>query len=173
MARDISRGRYGDLLISFEGLERFNVDVERLGKRLPMAVRAALAGDGGDAIEYETKRRSPRGKTGELQRNIGKHAEAGGVVVGYRGAFANSHIAGARFQKGVWIESGVKPHKIKPKKEGGGLLLAGGRWVSEVDHPGFKGRKIMPKVLRSVEDEVVASVADEIDKLLTGGIGNG
>lgn len=167
MARAISRGRYGGMMISIEGLEAAGADMRNLEKNLPHAVRASLRGTGGQILAREMRMLAPS-RTGNLRSNIRVHGDGDGVLVGYQGeAAAGSKIVGARNQKGAWIESGTKPHVIRAKRAKALFFL--GTAVEEVMHPGTKGKKIVPKAMRASEEYVLDDIARKLDSIGTGG----
>lgn len=165
--------RSNGLRISIDGLEELGADMARLSHPgLANAIRASLRGKGGEALATEMKTRAPR-RTGTLISGIGVHGSAAtgdDVEVGYLGALASgSSIVGAREQRGAWVESGTRPHEIRPR-DGGALMLPGGGMVEKVDHPGMRGQKIAAKSLKAAEWEVMADIVDQIDAIVGTGV---
>lgn len=162
--------RSNGLRISIEGLEELGADMARLEHPgLRNAIRASLRGKGGEALASEMKQRAPR-RTGTLVSGIGVHGSAAtgdDVEVGYLGALASgSRIAGAREQRGAWVESGTAPHIIEPR-DGGALMFNGGAF-ERVQHPGQRGQKVAAKSIKAAEWEVMADIVDQIDHILDG-----
>ena len=152
--------------LSAEGLTELGADLDKLGKKLPLAIRNALKGEGGEAIISNMRQMMPR-KTGRLQSGLGitEDPKSRAVYVGYLGPLSGGNRGGGRDQLGTWIESGTKPHEIKAEA-GKSLLIAGsGQPVSSVNHPGIKARRIGRKSIRMSMWEVEASVVDEIGKI--------
>lgn len=183
---NIGRGRYGGLMIEVEGLEEYSDAINRISREgLRRAIRASLRGAGGEALASEMRAKSPK-RSGGLVAGISVHAVAGDdVLVGYQGGVAKtSLIVGAREQRGVWVESGVKPHTIQPKQKRSGRLNLRGKFeetsvtqkrqalsidggvYSAAYHPGYRGRKVAQKSMRSAEWEVLADIADKITEEL-------
>lgn len=131
------------------------------------AIRASLRGKGGEALAAEMRSRAPR-RSGTLVAGIGVHGDSAtgdDVQVGYLGALATgSAIAGAREQRGAWVESGTRPHEINPR-DGGSLHFNGGQF-EHVQHPGMRGQKVAAKSIKAAEWEVMADIVDEIDNIL-------
>jgi hypothetical protein len=169
--RALSRGRYGGLFVDVDGLGELGADLTNFEKRLPMALRLSLQGDGGDTLVDEMKRRAPKGKTGELHRNIRKHNDGNDVRVGYQGELSHGNRGGGRFQKGAWIESGTRPHEIRARTRGGSLLIAGGRNVEVVQHPGSRKYKVADKSLRAVEWAMMSDVVQKLNDIPEGSRG--
>jgi len=162
--------RSNGLRITIDGLEELGADMGRLAHPgLRNAIRASLRGAGGEAIAAEMRMRAPR-RSGTLVDGIGVHGNASNgddVEVGYRGALAGgSNIAGAREQRGAWVESGTRPHVIEPR-DGGSLSFNGGQF-EKVSHPGMRGQKVAAKSIKSAEWEVMADIADQINHALGG-----
>jgi len=158
--------------VTIEGLEEMGADLSRLSHPgLRNAIRSSLRGKGGEALALEMKQRAPE-RSGTLRKGIGVHGSAAtgdDVEVGYLGALAaGSGIAGARDQRGAWVESGTAPHVIEPRN-GGSLAFNGGRF-ERVNHPGQKGQRVAAKSLRAAEWEVMADIVDEINKVTGGSI---
>jgi hypothetical protein len=151
------------LRIDVDGLRELGADLREFERRLPLAIRASLRGDGGGALATEMKMRAPS-RSGTLRSGIGVYVDGDGAMVGYRGAAAKfSGVAGARDQRGAWVESGTKPHTIRAKN--GGALLLGGKFVEEVHHPGSRGQGVAQKSIRSAKWEVLADVVDQLDRI--------
>jgi hypothetical protein len=162
----------GGLAITVEGLEKLGADLEALGRnKLPLAIRRALRGKGGEALAAEMRLRAPV-RSGRLVAGIGIHVgarsrgHADDVEVGFVGDLSHGYRGGGRDQLGAWIESGVKPHTIEARN-GGSLSIGNGQY-ERVEHPGFKGRKIASKSIAAAEWEVLAAVVDEIDMMIGG-----
>lgn len=159
--------------ISIEKLGELGADLERLsGNQLREALRAALRGDGGEALASEMKRRAPV-RTGGLVSRIGVHTSGAGfgrdeVRVGYLGALSGGNKGGGRNQLGAWVESGTNPHKIRAPR--GHAMSVNGQWLTEVDHPGARAHRVASRSLTAARWEVESAVVDEIDKMLGGGV---
>lgn len=148
----------GGIGISIEGLEELGADLSKLERNgLREAIRRSMRGPGGEAIAAEMRLRSPR-KSGYLVRNIRVSGEGrDDTLVGYQG-----EIDG----RGTFIESGAPPHTIRAKD--GGSMYFGGRYVEEVQHPGFRGKKVASRSIRASEWEVLADIVDQIDGMIGG-----
>jgi len=158
--------------VDIDGLERWGADLKKLGRnQLPLAIRRALRGKGGEALVADMKSRAPF-RTGRLHAGIGIHVGARSrgnfddVEVGFVGNLSHGHKGGGRDQLGAWIESGVKPHTIEAR-DGGSLSIGSGQY-ERVEHPGFKGRKIASTAMGSAEWRVLAAIVDEIDLMIGG-----
>lgn len=161
------------LRISIDGLEALGADLSKLEPPgLQNIVRDSLKGGGGKALVTEMRNTVPR-RTGQLYSGIRVEAEPGeDVLIGYVGERAySSLIANAREQRGVWVESGTRPHTIKAKNAES--LFFAGRNIEQVEHPGQKGQGIARRAIRTAEWEVLADIVDRIDAKLSGGIGHG
>jgi hypothetical protein len=85
-------------------------------------------------------------RTGDLRRSIGvsTRAFADGTVIGkvWPGKIATSgKFSGRSAWYGHIIESGAKPHTIRPKNAK--AISFGGKAFAEIQHPGIKGRHFM------------------------------
>lgn len=145
--------------ITIDGLERLGADLSRLERPgLRLAIERALRGPGGEALAAEMRLRSPR-RTGRL---------VGGIGVRSSGVGADVEVGFAGDDRGVFVESGARPHVIRARD--GGSLTFGGRHVEEVNHPGMRGRKVAHRSIRAAQWEVEGAVVDEINRIL-GGVG--
>lgn len=162
--RYVKRGRYGGMMLDVEGLERLDADLHDFERRLPLAIRASLRGEGGEALASAMRSGAPR-RSGTLVAGIGVHPQPGGaVLVGYQGALAGGAVVNAREQRGVWVESGTKPHSINPRRKK--ALAFFGSVVEEVRmHPGSRAQKVAFKAMRTAEWEVLADVTDKLDEI--------
>jgi hypothetical protein len=160
------------LRIDVAGLAEMGADLQRLAPPgLRHVVRDSLRGTGGEALAAEMRNRAPR-RTGHLHDNINVHNQPGDdVLVGYQGGFSGGAVVNAREQRGAWVESGTRPHKIKAKRAE--ALFFAGRAVEEVVHPGMRGQGVARKSIKAAEWEVMADIVDKIDKRLAGGSGGG
>lgn len=157
--------------LSADGLQELGADLDKLGKHLPLAIRNALKGEGGEAIISNMRQMMPGKPGGRLQSGLGitEDPKTKAIYVGYLGPLSGGNKGGGRDQLGTWIESGTKPHEIKAEA-GKSLLIAGsGQPVSSVNHPGIKPRRIGRKSIRMSMWEVEASIVDEINKI-NGGV---
>ena len=163
----MARGSYRIDIAELESLAR---SVGLTDKQLNHAIQDALKGDAGRLLLREIKGRTPigPGKTGGHTRSnerIEDRGRAEGVFVGYIGELNEGAVQGSRNQKGAWLESGTKPHTIKPRhREGRHGLLFGGRFVEAVEHPGAKPLRIVQKSLRAAKQGIESAVLVEIDK---------
>lgn len=176
--------------IKVDGLEEL-LDATRGGqKALPDVYRTVLRGEGGRAIEQTAKRLTPRGRTGALAASIKLKdlpsrgfGHAGAVEVGPWGKHPkSSSTAGQAYDNVVistWVEGGTKPHEINPGARAGrararrgasdrnvreGLLLPSGRWVSHVEHPGYRGKRPMGRTLRKTRPIIERELLAELDR---------
>lgn len=163
-------------------VEKFIADHQYGAAVLPDLLRDVLRGEAGDAIKRDAVRRTPK-RTGATAASIGIwETPDGAVQVGPRpGATHPKRARGGQDSKysgmpidqiTLWLESGAPPHKISPYRKRAGVrglfgrskpLAFGGRVYWSVNHPGFRGRKIMSKSLRATRWEVEAAVIDEIN----------
>lgn len=151
------------LRIEVEGLREMGADLREFERRLPLAIKASLRGEGGRALATEMKMRAPS-RSGILRSGIGVFTDGDGAMIGYQGAAAKySNIAGARDQRGAWVESGTKPHTIRARD--GGAMLLGGKFVEEVHHPGSRGQGVAQKAIRTAKWEVLADVVDKLERI--------
>jgi hypothetical protein len=158
------------LKISVDGLEELGADMSKLAKGgLEEAIRRSLRGAGGNALALEMKARSPR-LTGDLVAHIGVHSQGDAVLVGYHGGISNTVTSNSRDQKGVWVESGTKPHTIRAgaRNSAAQALYFGGKYVEEVHHPGARGRGVAQKSIRAAQWEVESDIVDQIDAMIGG-----
>lgn len=175
---DLSRQRGRGLKLDIEDeIRRFLNDVERGAEILPEILMDVLDGPAGEAIMLEAKRRMPI-RTGATRAGIGVWATttrkgAAEVMVGPKpgATHPTPGRAGGGFsgmpldQLTLWLESGVKPHTIRPYKRGRGRahpMKFGGRTVWEVNHPGFRARRVMSNSLRVTRWEVESAIVDAL-----------
>lgn len=84
---------------------------------------------------------------------VGTSSRGGRIVAYVRARGPHAHMA-------KWIEYGVKPHRIPKLTLGQHVALAfGGRVVSSVNHPGFKGKGFMRKALDNNPGRIMERVA--------------
>lgn len=111
-----------------------------------------------------------------LWRNVqkGKVATAAGVPrrTGKAAAAIRARVSGSGTRmEGVWgwygksqpwyiniVEHGAKAHKIVPRNADGWLRLQGGRYVKEVDHPGFAERRFMMAAYKALKPQLDADI---------------
>jgi len=162
--------------IDIEGITETAHGLGVFAEGIEEAVHRSLKGEGGEAILSEM-RMGMRGsvRTGRTLASL--------KIDDY---FARSVRIGAVHDGsyiGKFIESGVAPHEINPgaqrenkrqrkSERRGGLagetnrgLRIGSRWVSHVEHPGFRGKWVAKRSLRTAKWEVEAATIDELHKL--------
>lgn len=174
------------LRLDIDGLDEMLGAIKRSQRVLPQVYRDVLKGKGGEAIVDKAQSLTPRGRTGALANSI-KITElpttgwqsAGAVVIGPTGTHPKSSSRhGAAYDNatvGAWIESGAIPHEINPRarttrghNRRHGLRTRGGRFASHVMHPGFRGKRVMARTLRSVRPTVEAAVLHELEQRMPG-----
>lgn len=64
------------------------------------------------------------------------------------------------------VEFGTRPHKIKPKRDGG-VMRFGGMVAREVDHPGTEAQPFMRPSIDAKFPEVIAAITAKIRQRLT------
>lgn len=172
------------LQVDIEGIDELVGALKRGERDLPKVYRAALEGEGGEAIASQARMRVPRW-TGSLAASIKVRkagprdflqaglmalgGKAGAVTVGSEGKHPRN---GMSLQSvGTWVESGTKAHTIGKgdrtntawgHRRRGGLKLSNGQFVSGVNHPGTRGRRVMSQSLRAAQWEVEAAIEDEL-----------
>jgi len=63
------------------------------------------------------------------------------------------------------VHQGTKPHRIRPRKPGGALWVAG-RWVGEVMHPGAKAQPFMAQSFSTKNRQALVAMRNYIAKRL-------
>lgn len=145
----VNRGyasRRGGHFIEIEGLDEIIASLRGGINEMHKLMRDIMRGEVGQAmLAYMLpqvpigRKRVPAGRANMVARTrLYDMGERGGVEVGYRGEMvANPGVQGARFQLGAWIESGTKPHWIRPRN---GKMLY---WVDENGYSHFsRGHKV-------------------------------
>lgn len=160
--------------IEIEGLDEMLKGLARGERELKPLLREVLKGAGGEALVREAKQRTPT-DTGTVRRAIGIETEANGLVyVGVRSQEHPTKARGGRASKysgirtdhiGVYLEDGVRPHEIKRGRYAP-LTVNGRAFVSRVEHPGFRGRKIMSKSLRAAQPAFESALFDVVDEMV-------
>jgi hypothetical protein len=160
--------RSNSFSVDIDGLREWGAAVDQLKSgQLRHAVLDALRGAGGEAIVKSMHERI-RSRTGTTKRYTKVHGTTGyqeDVEVGYKGPLSFGNKGGGRFNVGAWLESGTKAHIIRPRQRGGSLFFSGSH-VTEVQHPGQRGRKIAKTAIEMNEWRVLQSVTEEIDTML-------
>lgn len=150
--------------------------LEQLGlheKHIPIAIRQALAGEGGQAIAAAARMRVKR-VTGHLYRSIDVQMKFGNrfVTVGVDGSkipdqVSSSGRSTSRRNLGTWVESGTKRHSIEPH-DAQVLRIRNDTWAETVMHPGTKRQRVMYKSLRATKWELESAVIDNLMGLAAG-----
>lgn len=152
--------------IDIEGIERVSTALGLTADQMRHAIQRSLAGHAGEALLSSMKARTPVRtgtlKGGEAIRDMGP---AKGVTVGYQGAASGGAVANGREQRGVWVESGTKPHAIRAKHAKALLLTGSGREVFSVQHPGAKGQRVAEKSLRAERAEMTEWIVEELNDM--------
>lgn len=137
-------------------------ELERALKTLPdklqrNVLRAGLAA-GARVIRDHAKMLAPS-RTGELVRSIRTGYTQGVAVV----------KAGNRRKRLGWyaaiVHKGARAHRIRPRN-GGSWLHFGGRYVREVQHPGFTGNPFLENALGLAADSAVRAMGAKIAERL-------
>lgn len=179
------RSRVRGMNIDVDGLDEFVDDIERFRKKLPKYVNTALRGEAGLAIRDAARARTPR-RTGTLRNSIkvvatrgGPFGMTGAVIIGPMGPHRSKNKYGNEYAAssvGIWIESGTRKHPIGRDARGGQrrfergqktvLRLPNGVWTGYVDHPGFRGKRVMSRTMRlkSTRTQVEAALIREFEK---------
>ena len=137
-------------------------ELERALKTLPDKIqrnvmRAGLAA-GARVIRDMAKMVAPR-RSGALVQSIRTSWFHGVALV----------KAGNRKKRQAWyasiVHTGARPHRIRPRT-GGSWLYFGGRYVREVQHPGFAGNPFLENVLGLGADSAVRAMGAKISERL-------
>lgn len=164
--------------IDIVGLERLVEATGLTAAHLKLAVQEALRGEAGKLLVNEMKARTPMGpgsfgghtRDDEKVRDLGLR---GGVLVGYQGQLSGGNRGGGRLQKGAWLESGTKPHKIEAKREGSGkggfttrhALKINGVYRESVQHHGSRALKIADKSLKAAKWDIEDAIVERINEM--------
>jgi HK97 gp10 family phage protein len=100
-------------------------------------------------------------KSGRLRRSIRV------TIVRRQGKVIARVIAGRQMKKDdpfyAWmVEGGTDPHRIRAKTRGGMLRLHGGRFVSEVEHPGARAVPFLGPALEDGADSALQVMRDAL-----------
>lgn len=95
-----------------------------------------IARQGAAAMQTDLRARTPRGKTGQMA------AKTTVVLTGRPPEITAAVVVDTRYAAAVI--KGARPHKIRARD--GEALLFGGRFSTEVDHPGITGNKYFTEV---------------------------
>lgn len=128
-----------------EGLDAFAVELDR---QMTRAMRNA-----GAAIAVEARARAPRGPTGILANSI-QGIEPTGSFSG--GTLEGGAVAVAAYAE--WVESGTRPHEIRPRHRMALRFpqLGGFRFAKRVHHPGTRPQPFMEPALDAALDDILA-----------------
>lgn len=97
-----------------------------------------IARQGAAVMQAELRARAPRGKTGQMA------AKTTVVATGRPPNITAAVTVDTPYAAAVI--GGARPHKIKARD--GEALVFGGRFSTEVDHPGIKGNKYFSEITK-------------------------
>jgi hypothetical protein len=150
--------------LRIDGLDEMLEGLQRGAADLPEVYRQVLRGPGGDIIRRTVQATIPK-KSGFTAANVKVMDDPmGGVTVGVDEA--RQHPSGMMLGSiGLWLESGTSPHPMPRVGNRGARMNLGGRYVTHVDHPGIRARRVMRTALRVTRNELEAEVVDAIDTM--------
>lgn len=154
--------------VTIEGLRELNAAIDALSSReLNHAIMDAVRGKGGREMAKTMRQLTPK-RTGMTHRYTKVWDEGGykdDVEIGYKGPLSFGNRGGGRFQVGAWLESGTKPHEIKAHRDKHGMFVKG-KFVTHVNHPGIKGRKMAKRAMEMHEGRMLYHISRQIDIML-------
>jgi hypothetical protein len=159
----------GNLQIEIEGLEEIRRGLANFAAQRNQVLRDVLRGPWGRQVLNMLDTMMMRyDDSGWTRRQLDMHEQPdGSVEVGVASDVAEKkhpyHSRANIRSIGTWLESGVKPHRIPRRvKKRRTVLAFGGRVVSAVEHPGFRARRPMGKLLRVHAKEGERLVMEEL-----------
>lgn len=160
-------------LRSIEGVEK----ALRAPQMEPVLLAAA------EAIRDEAVANAPQGESGTLKAaikaEVGKRRNGNASVYAAVDRKVMRMVNGRKFRAGNYahlVESGAKPHIIKPRavgfvanRRGSGKLAFNGRVVSQVSHPGVTGTRFFSRAVKTMRGPVRRMLEDGVRRLIDNG----
>jgi HK97 gp10 family phage protein len=147
--------------LRIEGIEAAQRTMRELDLKIRKKVVSASIRVGNKELVKAARARAPRGKTGNLARQIRgsvKTDRKTGTVIGtVRPRPTKKEREGGRDAwYGHIVIGGAKPHTITVRRRGG-LTIGGGVVVEEVQHPGHRGNDFMKAAATSAGQQAVSA----------------